>query len=68
MPKIIRILRREKRVNKGNEYYRTHALLDDGQEAVGFGKDFVVGDKVGYWYDDRYQLCKMKKVDNVRQR
>ena len=38
-------------------------MLNNGQEAVGFGKDFKVGDRVGYWFDDRYNLCKMRKYE-----
>lgn len=30
----------------GNKYSRTHAILDDGEEVQGFGKDYQIGDLV----------------------
>jgi hypothetical protein len=49
---------------KGNEiYYRTHALITDDigniEEAVGYGSDYKVGDKVEYFH--HYGQNKMRK-------
>lgn len=47
MRTIIEIQRVDTNVSrKGNQYFITHALLDDGGECEGFGKDFKVGDEV----------------------
>lgn len=43
----------------GKAYWRTHAVLDDGTEAVGFGKDFDLEDKVEVFY--HYGQVKMRK-------
>lgn len=61
MRTIIKIIGVESRHTiKGNEgYWRTHALLDDGTEAVGFGKDFNKGDEVEVFY--HFGQIKMRK-------
>lgn len=56
---IIRIEGVEQNINKhGKTYWRTYALLDDGLECVGFGKDYDLGDKVTAFY--HYGQAKMK--------
>lgn len=32
--------------SKGKLHHRTYVVLDDGEEAVGYGKDFQVNNKV----------------------
>jgi len=44
---------------KGDEYHLTHALLDDGTEAIGYGTDFVPTDKVEVFF--HYNKIKMRK-------
>ena len=51
----------EKADSKGNLYYRTHAVLEDGDECVGFGKDFKIGDLVERFYDHAHDVTKMQK-------
>lgn len=48
MRKILAIEHVEKRKNgvTGKEYWRTHAVLDDGTECIGYGKDFDLNDSV----------------------
>lgn len=41
------------------EYWRTYALLDDGTEATGYGKDFNLNDKVEVFY--HWGVIKMRK-------
>lgn len=40
-------------------YWKTYAILDDGTEASGYGKDFDLGDKVEVFY--HYEQVKMRK-------
>jgi hypothetical protein len=49
----------EKKDRKGRTYWKTHALLSDGTEAVGFGKDFDLGMGVVAFYHREH--IKMKK-------
>lgn len=49
-------------VEDRGEYQITHVLLDDGTEASGYGADFKMGDKVGVFFDERYNKIKVKKV------
>lgn len=66
MRTILRIDHIEEKTNaKGDIYHRTHATLEDGEECVGFGKDFKVGDLVMVFYDDKWGLCKMMKKKSV---
>lgn len=62
---VIEIIGVEER-RKGNEiYYRTHALLEDGEIAIGYGNKFEVGDKVMRFYDPAHDTIKMRKpIDN----
>lgn len=59
---IIDILHVEQRTDKaGKSYYRTHALVDSGEECVGYGKDFKVGDLVEVFFDHKYNTIKMRR-------
>lgn len=49
----------EKQDKEGNLYWRTHAVLDDGTEAIGYGKDFDLEDKVEVFY--HWEQTKMRK-------
>lgn len=52
----------EKKWDKsGKEYWITHAILDDGEEARGFGPDFEEGDKVQVFYEPVFDQIKMQK-------
>lgn len=45
MRRVIEIQHIEPRTDKAGEpYWRTHLLLDDGTEAIMWGKDVAVGD------------------------
>lgn len=60
MKTIIKIIGKEGLISKkGKAYYRTHALLEDGTEAVGYGPDFEINDKVEVFY--HYETVKMRK-------
>lgn len=60
MRKIIKIdFVQELRDKQNKRYFRTYAVLDDGTEAVGFGKDFDLGDKVQVFL--HYGVIKMRK-------
>lgn len=51
----------EKKTEAGKTYWRTHALLDDGTEAIGYGKDFDIEEKVECFFDEKWGIVKMKK-------
>jgi len=62
MREIISIDHIEKKVSKkGVKYAITHALLDDGTEAAGYGLDFKVGDKVEVFF--HWGIIKMRKPE-----
>lgn len=62
MRRIIEIQHVEKKVSKkGNKYAITHALLDDGTEAQGYGLDFKVDDEVEVFF--HYERVKMRKPE-----
>lgn len=62
MRTIIRIDHVESRTDTKNKtYWRTHATLDDGTEAIGFGKDFDLKDKVEAFFDEKWGVIKMRK-------
>ena len=62
MRNIISIDHIESKVSKaGEDYHITHATLDDGSEARGFGRDFETGDKVEVFF--HREQVKMKKPD-----
>ncbi len=62
MRKIIEIEGVEEKVSKeGTTYWRTYAVLDDGTEAVGWGKDFDLDDQVEVFYHrDTIKMQKKK--------
>ena len=63
MRKIIKIENVEMLKDDHNEpYWRTHAVVDDGTECVGFGKDFDLGDKVEVFHDSKWDKVKMRKT------
>lgn len=57
MRKIIEILF----VEKTPTYTRTHVLLDTGEECVGYGEDFNVGDLCEHWFDEKWGVAKVRK-------
>ena len=59
--KIIEILSIEGWTRNGKTHYKTYALLDNQEEAAGYGKDYKVGDEVMSWFDDDWDEYKMKK-------
>lgn len=60
MRRIIRIEGVEKKRSKlGKTYWRTFAVLDDGTEATGWGKDFDLQDSVEVFF--HFNTVKMKK-------
>ena len=60
--KIVHVERRklDKNLSKKHDYWRTHAILDDGSEVVGYGKNFKVGDQVESFYDQKWDQHKMQ--------
>lgn len=57
---IIRIEHVEEKVDRrGKPYWKTHAVLSDGTEATGWGKDFDLADKVVIFYS--HEHIKMRK-------
>jgi len=63
MRKIVAVDHIEKKKDSlGEPYFRTHALLDDGEEVVGFGNDFEIGDLVERFYDPIWDVIKMRKT------
>lgn len=57
---IVWVERRVSTVDK--VYYRTYAVLESGQECIGYGRAFRAGDRVMYFYDERHDICKMIKL------
>lgn len=41
-------------------HYRTYAILDNQDEAIGYGQ-FKVGDKVEAWFNDKWDYLQIKK-------
>lgn len=50
-------------VEKGKTHYRTYATLTDGEECVGYGRDFAPNDKVEVFL--HYGQIKMRKSNKV---
>ena len=80
MRTIISIEHIEERKDKmGRPYWRTHAIVTDDmgnkEEAVGWGKDYDLGDKVEFFHDDQWNQNKMqhpespfrKRDDDIRE-
>ena len=61
MKRIFSIDHIEEWEKDGKKHSRTYATLETGEEAVGYGKGFEVGDAVEYWFDAAHQITKMKK-------
>lgn len=58
--KILEILWIDRKESKaGKTYWKTTALLDDGTEATGFGKEFKMEDPVEVFF--HYGQIKMRK-------
>lgn len=65
MRRIVRIEHVEPNISKeGKKYWKTYAVLDDGTEAVGFGNDFDLEDKVEVFFHDAYDVVKMRHTPN----
>lgn len=61
MHTIVKILGVEIRKKGDKNYSITHVVLEDGEEATGWGA-FEVGDKVMRWYDPQHDKVKVKKL------
>lgn len=62
MRTILEIMWVEKKKSKaGKTYFKTTALLDNGEEASGFGNEFKVGDPVECFHDAKWDVIKMRK-------
>ena len=59
---IIEILGVEGWLSNGKRHYRTHVILEDGDEAKGYGDDYKVGDKVMRWRNDEWDYTQIKKI------
>lgn len=59
--KIIGVERKKliKSAPKAQDYWKTYALLDDGTEAIGYGKNYKVGDEVEVFF--HWGQIKMQK-------
>lgn len=57
--RITTIVGVEKKFKSKKPYFITHALLDHQDEALGYGKDFKVGDLVEYFYHAKWDKAKM---------
>lgn len=60
MRKIVKIITLES-WTKDKTHWRTTALLDNDEEARGYGKDYEVGDEVEAFYNDKYDYYQMQK-------
>jgi len=49
----------------GVVHYRTYAILDNQDEAIGYGQ-FKVGDKVESWFNDKWDYLQMKKPKTLK--
>lgn len=65
MRQITKILHIEKWVKDGKEYTRTHAILDNDEEARGFG-EFKVGDEVEAFFNDKWDYYQMKPHSGIK--
>ena len=64
MKRIIKIEGVTEHTKDNKRYSITHAILEDGTEASGYGTEFEIGDSVEYWWEERYNKVKMVKGDN----
>lgn len=60
MKTILEITYIEVKYKDDKKYFKTHALLETGEECVGFGEGFKVGDEVEYWFDEKWGVTKMQ--------
>lgn len=68
MRKVIEIQHIEPRTDKdGKPYWRTHLLLDDGGEAIYWGKDIEVGAHVMVAFH-KGMIKAIKPVDKLKKR
>lgn len=60
--KIVGVERKKliKSAPKAQDYWKTYALLDDGTEAEGYGKNYKVGDQVEVFHDKKWDQIKMQ--------
>jgi len=58
--KIIKIVYVEAWKKDDVQHYRTTALLDNDEEAQGYGKDYKEGDFVEAWFDDKWDKYSMR--------
>jgi hypothetical protein len=66
--RIIEIIHvEEKQDRRGKTYWRTHAILSDGTEAIGWGKDFDLGTRVSTFFHHEITKMKKYKVDKDNQ-
>ena len=42
-------------------YWKTYAVLDNGEEVVGYGKDFDLDMEVMVFYDPEWDVTKMER-------
>lgn len=60
MRTIISIDHIEERQKDDKTYYRTYATVDSGEECVGYGRDFKVGDLVEVFFDAAHNTVKIR--------
>lgn len=63
MRTIIAITGAEEKRKDDRIYYRTHAILDDGEECIGFG-EFKVGEEVQVFLHKN--VIKMRRPDDPK--
>ena len=56
---VIKIIRVEKWVKNKTVHTRTHAILDNDEESVGYG-EYKVGDQVEAYYSDKWDKYSFK--------
>ena len=66
MAYIIEILNIEEKYKNSKPYYNTTVLINDGTEAVAYGKDFKIGDVVEVFFHEGYDKIKFR-LKNVKE-
>lgn len=61
MHSIIKIIGVEEWTRNEKPHSRTHVLLDNGEEAVGYGEDFKIGDECEVFFDPHHNTIKVIK-------
>jgi hypothetical protein len=64
--RIIKIEGIETWVKDNKRHSRTHAILESGEEAKGYGSDFAVGDDVSYFFQEEWNTIKMIRKTTPR--